>query len=113
MNELTQDRARIEDQATADAAAGGETRTLTVLRPELQGCCGLSQNISTEEKQWSLWGGAALVAAGLARGKLQGMVLAGLGAGLIYRGSTGHCHMYEALGVDTSETGPHRKVVAE
>ena len=107
MNELMQDR------TAADEAAGDEPRTLTIVRPEIQGCCGLSQNISTEEKQWSLWGGAALVAAGIARGKVQGMVLAGLGAGLIYRGSTGHCHMYEMLGVDTSETGPHRKVAAE
>ena len=107
MNELTQDR------AVNDAVAGDEPRTLTVLRPQMQGCCGLSQNISNEEKQWSLWGGAALVAAGLARGRIQGMVLASMGAGLIYRGSTGHCHMYEMLGVDTSETGPHHKVATE
>lgn len=103
----------IQEQAAETAAPSEASRALSVVRPEVSSCCGLTQNISPEEKQWSLWGGAALMAAGAARGKLQGMLLAGIGAGLVYRGTTGHCHMYDMLGVDTSENGPHRKVAAE
>ena len=29
-----------------------------------------------------------------------------LGAGLVYRGVTGHCHTYAALGINTADHGP-------
>jgi len=60
-------------------------------------------NISSTEKWLSLGGGALLSGLGLSRGKLGGLVLLGAGAGLIYRGLTGHCYCYDALGIDTSE----------
>src|SRR5439155_25922665 len=47
-------------------------------------------------------GGGALAVYGLARRSLGGLVLAALGGLLAYRGITGHCDAYEALGVDRS-----------
>jgi len=53
----------------------------------------------------SLLGGGALGVYGLSRGNLAGLGLAALGGALFYRGVTGHCNLYGALGLDTS--GPH------
>ncbi|MAT16522.1 MAG: cyclase [Planctomyces sp.] len=70
---------------------------------EQKGECPLSRNISRGEQQLSTWGGAALVAAGLMKGRLSGLLLTLAGGGLLYRGWTGHCHTYDMLGIDTSE----------
>jgi hypothetical protein len=45
-----------------------------------------------------------LTALGLSRGSLGGLALAALGGALAYRGVTGHCMAYAALGIDTSAT---------
>ena len=44
--------------------------------------------------------GGALVVFGLSRMSLGGVVLAAVGAALGYRGVTGHCDVYERLGID-------------
>ena len=62
-------------------------------------------NVNDMERLVSLMGGAVLTAYGLSRGNLAGLGLAALGGGLLYRGATGHCNMYDALGVNTAE--PH------
>jgi uncharacterized membrane protein len=59
-------------------------------------------NISNTERVLSIVGGGILALAGLRRRSLGGLIVAGLGAGLVYRGSTGHCGLYEQLGIDTS-----------
>jgi uncharacterized membrane protein len=72
-------------------------------------------NVGRNERWASLATGAALTALGVSRKSWPGLFLAGLGGGLIYRGATGHCSVYEAAGVDTSESmrradgrrGPH------
>jgi uncharacterized membrane protein len=46
--------------------------------------------------------GGALALYGLSRRSLGGGLLASIGAGLAYRGVTGHCPAYEALGIDTA-----------
>src|SRR5687768_3248499 len=56
-------------------------------------------NVNEAERHLSLIGGSALVLCGLLRGSASGLVLAAVGGGLIYRGATGHCHVYEALDV--------------
>ena len=44
-------------------------------------------------------------------GDLPGLVIAGVGGGLLLRGSTGYCAMYDTLGVDTTrETDPEPTV---
>lgn len=62
-----------------------------------------AQNISDREQLYSKLGGVALVVAGLTRGKFSGLLMTLGGSALVYRGWTGHCHCYDALGIDTSE----------
>ena len=70
-------------------------------------------NVSETERWASLVGGSSLVAYGLVKRNLSGFALAALGGGLILRGATGHCDVYEAVGVNTSKkrngkgTGQH------
>jgi uncharacterized membrane protein len=61
------------------------------------------QNISQTERWVSTIGGSTLLAAGLVRGKLCGLLMTLCGGALVYRGMTGHCHAYDALGIDTAE----------
>jgi uncharacterized membrane protein len=60
-------------------------------------------NISPTEREFSLIGGAGLVLFGLYRRSLGGLGLAALGAALVERGITGHCHGYQLLKIDTSQ----------
>jgi len=46
--------------------------------------------------------GSLLALVGISRRSLPGLLIAGLGADLIYRGATGHCHLYDAIGVNTA-----------
>lgn len=59
-------------------------------------------NVGEVERWASAIGGGALAIYGLTRGTYGGIALALLGASLVYRGTTGHCHMYDALGVNTA-----------
>jgi uncharacterized membrane protein len=61
------------------------------------------QNISEVERWGSIAGGALLVLAGLSRGRGTGLLLGLAGGALVYRGVTGHCHCYEALGINSAE----------
>ena len=60
-------------------------------------------NVGQSERTASLVAGAALVGIGLFRGRLSGLVTAGLGAMLAKRGLEGHCPMYEAMGMNSAE----------
>jgi uncharacterized membrane protein len=57
-------------------------------------------NVGDGERVLSAVAGGAALLYGLARGRLGGWALAGLGAALAYRGLSGHCGMYQALGID-------------
>ena len=68
---------------------------------------GTLRNVGRQERTWSIVGGAAVMLASLA-GK--GMArIAGLLAGgaLIYRGSTGYCPTYKALGINPEGVREH------
>jgi uncharacterized membrane protein len=58
-------------------------------------------NVSDIERWASVVGGGALVLGGLARRSLGGVALAALGGCLVYRGVSGHCHVFEVLGLHT------------
>jgi hypothetical protein len=61
-------------------------------------------NLNDAERKLSIAAGAALFGFGLlSAGRLRGLLLAGAGAAAIYRGVTGHCHFYDAMGIDTLE----------
>jgi uncharacterized membrane protein len=59
-------------------------------------------NVSNPERWVSVIAGAAIAAFGLKRRSLGGLALAGIGGGLVWRGATGHCAIYESLGLSTN-----------
>jgi len=63
------------------------------------------RNISDIEKLLSIAAGTGLGLYGLSRRRRAGWMLTALGGMLVRRGATGHCHVYEALGVNTAGTG--------
>jgi uncharacterized membrane protein len=60
------------------------------------------QNISEAERWVSLIGGSLLALYGLRRRDVPGVAVAAVGAALVHRGTTGHCMVYGALGIDTA-----------
>lgn len=62
-----------------------------------------SINVGDAERVVSAGIGAGLAVCGIAQGNLRGLLLAALGGGLVYRGVSGQCHLYRAMGVDTAE----------
>lgn len=97
---------------TGRREAGSEHRE----RPEHEGSGGMQGaleglmgrhrdvNVGGFERALSVAGGGLLTALGTARGGLSGLGLVALGGGLLYRGATGHCEAYRALGIDTSDS---------
>ncbi len=74
-------------------------------------------NVGEIERWASSIGGGALAVYGITRliqGNWLGAVLGLVGGSLIYRGTTGHCNMYQALGISTAEgpTNPNISVPA-
>ena len=59
-------------------------------------------NVGQAERVASAALGGTLLLLGLGRRSLGGAAVAAVGGGLVYRAATGHCHLYEALGVDTA-----------
>lgn len=66
---------------------------------------GKQTNVGDAERFVSVLAGTALAVVGLRRGKTAGLAAAAAGAALVHRGATGHCQVYGAMGVDTSEHG--------
>jgi uncharacterized membrane protein len=60
-------------------------------------------NVGDLERWLSVAGGSLLALFGLRRADALGLGLAAAGGGLLFRGLTGHCHVYGALGVNTGE----------
>jgi uncharacterized membrane protein len=60
-----------------------------------------TRNINDLERILSVFGGGALIGFGLLRRSPRGYALAALGGTLVQRGATGHCYMYQALGLHT------------
>jgi len=61
---------------------------------------GRKVNVDETERWASGISGGALALLGFKVGGWPGLALAALGGGLIYRGATGHCNFYEALGIN-------------
>lgn len=70
---------------------------------------GRNINVGDEERIASGLGGGALLLLGLKTGGVSGVLMALVGGGLIWRGATGHCAMYQALGQNTA-AGKHAGV---
>lgn len=65
-------------------------------------------NVGQTERQISLLGGGILAAYGLMRGSLSGLALAALGGALVWRGYSGHCELYHAMGHSSADDGQGR-----
>jgi uncharacterized membrane protein len=61
-----------------------------------------SANVGGPERIVSAAAGGALLAYGLKNGGVGGTLLSVLGGAMLYRGATGHCHIYDAAGIDTA-----------
>src|SRR5438132_393473 len=83
-------RPRRQDRSLLSRARQGESPTPTV-------------NVGDAERALSALGGSALALYGLTRGSLGGLALAAVGGAFLYRGLTGHCDCYAALGISTAE----------
>jgi uncharacterized membrane protein len=68
---------------------------------------GQTKNVGQTERLLSALGGGALALYGLKHGGIGGAALAAAGGGLIYRGATGHCDVYTALGINRAERSSH------
>ena len=66
--------------------------------------CPAQKNVGDVERLLSIAAGAGLAGVGLVRGRLSGVALGAIGAGLLWRGFTGRCQCYAALGINTAET---------
>lgn len=66
---------------------------------------GADVNVGSTERLLSVAGGGALALFGLSRRSPLGLVLALAGGDLAWRGISGHCRVYEALGVSTAGKG--------
>jgi hypothetical protein len=62
------------------------------------------QNVGQGERTISLLSGAILAGLGLTRGGLSGLAMIGMGGALAYRGATGHCSVYQSLGIDSTKS---------
>ena len=61
------------------------------------------QNVGENERAVSVAAGAIAAMTGLGRGGLPGLLITAVGGGLIYRGISGHCPVYQSLDVNTAE----------
>lgn len=68
----------------------------------------LTPNVSDTERLASGIAGAGLVAYGLKNSGLIGGLLSLVGGGLLYRGATGHCHLYSAMNKSTADPSVSR-----
>ncbi|HEY0141739.1 MAG TPA: SRPBCC family protein [Thermoanaerobaculia bacterium] len=68
------------------------------------------QNVSDPERWISVIFGSALAAYGLKKRNLSGLILGGIGGALLFRGATGHCDVYGALGISTAGDEEGRQV---
>jgi len=91
-----------------DSPAPREGSACGLSRNPLEGAFG-PVNVGDFERYGSLLGGAALVAAGLSRRSLPGLLLAGLGGLFMMRGAGGHCRLYDSMGVSTAPEPPAAK----
>ena len=64
----------------------------------------VEKNIGMPERWVSGLFGAAMALVGLARRSIGGILIALSGAYLLYRGLSGHCFLYDLLGINTRPT---------
>ena len=69
----------------------------------------MNVNVSDNERLASAIAGSGLITYGLSKRGFMGAILSLLGTGLLYRGATGHCHVYSAVD-KTTAADPNTRV---
>lgn len=62
----------------------------------------IDKNVGEPERWLSVIAGSAIAAYGLKMRSIPGLVLAGVGGALVWRGATGHCNVYESMGISSA-----------
>jgi uncharacterized membrane protein len=88
-----QEISKQEITETLEKATAKATNFLTDLKP----------NVGDNERIISAIAGSGLITYGLSKRGLVGAAVSLLGTGLLYRGATGHCHLYSAVDKTTAE----------
>lgn len=91
-----------------DTVSEGIRRLLHRDEPGASGGPGTSEkgsavNLGDTERKVSVAAGAIVALTGLARRDLAGLLIAGVGGALVYRGLSGTCPLYQALGMNTAD----------
>jgi uncharacterized membrane protein len=60
-------------------------------------------NVGSDERAVSTLSGGVLAGFALGMGGLCGLILGTVGAALVYRGLSGHCSAYAAIGINTAK----------
>jgi uncharacterized membrane protein/NAD(P)-dependent dehydrogenase (short-subunit alcohol dehydrogenase family) len=81
---------------------GGKMNTEHTENSIIENLTNLKTNVGSTERIVSTVAGGALIGYGLIRRDKIGIILSLLGSGLAFRGTTGHCSLYDALDVDTT-----------
>ncbi len=68
----------------------------------------LNINVSDNERLVSAVAGSGLITYGISKRNLMGALLSVIGTGLLYRGATGHCHVYSAADKNTAKPAETR-----
>jgi uncharacterized membrane protein len=71
------------------------------------------RNVGRNERLVTLGAGTALLLAGRWKGNWTGLGLSLVGGGLLYRGASGYCPMYEVLGISTAPRNPATVIPAQ
>jgi uncharacterized membrane protein len=90
-NSMTTDSASHTDNRARSSGSG-------------QGRTAQGVNVGDGERLFSMIAGGAVGLWGLRRLRLGGLALAALGGALLYRGLSGYCQLYGALGIDRAAT---------
>lgn len=93
-----------ESHQNFNPSAGAQPIKNSVSKSSLSGKRNKKQNVGNTERLTSFAAGSILTVLGLSRRSLPGLVVGATGAALAFRGTTGHCALYEALDIDTSES---------
>jgi uncharacterized membrane protein len=97
--------AKATSEQSAAASAKTSPSTARQFRDQGAGASGMDRpiNVNDQERWVSGLGGGVLTLYGLRRGGWGGLLFALAGGGLLYRGITGHCDVYAALGLNTAQ----------
>lgn len=88
------------DRTEGQLGTGGRSQQE---RPRHQKQASKQVNVGRGERTASLAGGSLLTMLGLSRRSMPGLLLAGVGTMLMYRGASGNCPAYSALNMNTAE----------